>query len=125
MPTPPTPDPPCIMNIHSFTLCSEPHGVESAVLECEVENREADLKVWVNWTTGAEIVVGRKGCISGAREHILVFLLVLHNVTKKDVHPYICQLFSEYSPTKAEDERTAEILIAGERQSCLHNSILV
>jgi len=83
-----------------------------------MENREADLKVWVNWTTGAETVVGQKGCISGAGEHILVCLLVLHNVTTKDVRPYICKLFSEYSPTKVEDERTAEILIAGERQSC-------
>ena len=113
MPTSPIPDPPHIMNIHSFTLYSEPHGVESAVLECEVENREADLKVWVNWATRAETVVGQKGCISGAEEHILVCLLVLHNVTTKDVRPYICQLFSAYSPTKAEDDRTAEILIAG------------
>ena len=84
--------------------------MESAVLECEVENREDTLKVWVNWTTGVETVMGRKGCVSGAEEYIFVFFLVLHNITKEDVRPYICQLFSEYS---AEDQRTAEILIAG------------
>ena len=100
------------MNTRNFTLYSEPHGVESAVLECEVENKETNLEVWVKWTTGEETVVGQKGCVSGA-EHIFVFLLVLHNVTKEDVHPYVCQLFSAYFPNKAEDQRTAEILIAG------------
>ena len=116
----PIPDPPRIMNTQNFTLNSEPHGVESAVLECEVENKEANLKVWVNWTTGAETVVGRKGCVSGEGEHIFAFFLVLHNVTKKDVRLYTCQLYSAYSPNKAEDQRTAEILIAGQdSQVCI------
>ena len=113
MPIPPITDPPYIRHIQNFTLQSEPHGVESALLECEVESREADLEVWVNWTTGAEIVVGQKCHVLG-EGHSFVFFLVLHNVTKKDVRPYICQLYSAYSPTKVEEQRTAKILIAGQ-----------
>ena len=109
MPIPPILDPPYIKRIQNFTLCSEPHGVELAVLECEVESKEADLEVCVNWTTGAEIVVGRECHVSG-EEHILLFQLVLHNVTKNS---YTCELFSMHSPNKAEDRRTVEIKISG------------
>jgi len=95
----------------SAVMFSKAPGEESAVLECVVKNIET-LEVWINWTAGSEFDPLMEGDYTVGSSGGIHFLL-LHRVTEANVQPYTCQLFSHYSPTMPEDQRTFNITVVG------------
>ena len=109
-----TSDPPVINEARSSAVpLSSVHGGHSAVLECIVKNPETSVKVWVNWTTGSGFDLFTRDDYTVGRSEDGVHFLVLHRVTEDKVHPYTCQLYSNYSPSIPEDQKIVNITVIG------------
>ena len=85
---------------------------QSAILECAIQNNESDnVTVWVNWTRSDGNPLEKNSQLKIAD----VFFLVLYNITRDNMHEYICQLFSKY---ELEDQRTAAVMSTGQQSIC-------
>lgn len=99
--------PPRIKRVSNFTKFLESDVVKSAILECEIENMEPGLKMWVQWVSvNGSTAPGQTNVTLRERD---VFFLVLHNITRKGELMYECRLFSEHSSGVPTDKKTAVI----------------
>ena len=106
------------MGVRNFTIFLAPNLEQSAVLECEIQNKE-NVNVWVNWTSSDGEKLKNKYSVV---QDVDVFFFVLYNVTQDNVHEYTCQLFSTYSPEVPEDQKTAEITSAGQQMLLMYTN---
>lgn len=114
-------DPPLLRGTTNSTVCAKLSSSErsAATLECAVQERDGEARV--QWARGGQVLrSGAKYVIpkEPIREAggMLVFLLIVRELTEADVGVYECQLFSNFSGNRP--EATRRVWINGKTLYC-------